>query len=170
MRLMLPLAALLLTCALAPALAADDAPDPAKMALATDILGLTQASGSLNAEMDEMTPGVVASVKQGRPDLSDAALQTFGDLFKAELASELPDILKLEAEIYSDHFTLAELQGLKDFYGSALGRKMVAEMPRIAGDIAPLSMAWGQHAGQLAMARTVEKMKAQGVDIAGVKK
>jgi hypothetical protein len=37
--------------------------------------------------------------------------------------------------IYDKHFTDDEIKGLLQFYGSPLGRKFAAEMPKIASDI-----------------------------------
>jgi hypothetical protein len=144
-------------------------PDPVKLALATDILTVSHVAGNMSRIVDVMTPQVVEAMKKDRPDLSDDTLKLFSQMFKDELNSETPDMLKLEAEIYADHFTFEELRGLQAFYASDLGKKMVAELPGILADVAPVAMAWGQHAGQVAMARVVEKMKAQGVDIAGAK-
>jgi hypothetical protein len=145
-------------------------PDPAKLALATDILTASHVAGNMSRIVDVMTPQVVEAMKKDRPGLSDDTLALFSQMFKAELNSETPDMLKLEAEIYADHFTLEELKELQAFYASDLGRKMVDQLPGILADVAPVAFAWGQHAGQVAMARVVEKMKAQGVDIAGDKK
>ena len=105
MRLTLPLAALLLSTNIA--LAADPAPadappDPAKLALAADILEATHAMANMTRVVADMTPQIVADLKKNRPDLTDETLVMFGDMFKQELTTELPDVLKLVSETEKD--------------------------------------------------------------------
>jgi hypothetical protein len=45
------------------------------------------------------------------------------------------EMMQWSAEIYAKRFTLDEIHGLRDFYHSPLGQKMVRQMPEIMTDV-----------------------------------
>ena len=45
------------------------------------------------------------------------------------------EMMQWSAEIYAKRFTLEEINGLRDFYHSPLGQKMVRQMPEIMTDV-----------------------------------
>ena len=79
--------------------------------------------------------------------------------------ADIPGFLKAEAQVYATHFTLEDLQALNKFYQSDVGKRLIAEAPAIAKENIPIGMAWGRDAAQRAMAKAVDKLRAQGVKI-----
>jgi len=63
--------------------------------------------------------------------------------------------------VYDQHFTHDEIKGLLQFYGSPLGQKVAAEMPRVTRDIQARSRAAGTKAAKEAL----EAVKAENPEI-----
>jgi len=54
--------------------------------------------------------------------------------------------------VYDKHFTHEEIKGLLQFYGSPLGQKVAAEMPKISREIQSATRAAGDKAAKEALA------------------
>lgn len=109
--------------------------DPAKE---TDIHSLLELVGTRDAVQDAATRGaeqfrenLLASV----PD--NARGQQFVNAFVDEYQQKFnPDEVTSQfAAVYDKHFTDEEIKGLLQFYGSPLGQKYAAEMPKITSEI-----------------------------------
>ena len=79
---------------------------------------------------------------------------------------DIPGFLKAEAQVLTPS-TLRWKIGkcLNKFYQSDVGKRLFAEAPAIAKENIPIGMAWGRDAAQRAMAKAVDKLRAQGVKI-----
>ncbi len=66
-------------------------------------------------------------------------------------------VIDATARIYASHFTEAELKELLAFYQSPLGRKSVAEEPKITDE----SMAYAGHWGDDLSVEIIDKMRAE---------
>jgi hypothetical protein len=109
--------------------------DPAKEA---DIRSLMELVGARDAVQDFATHGgdqfrenLLASVPAtGRgQQFVDAFIQDYKAKFNAE------DATAQLVAIYDQHFTQDDIKGLLQFYGSPLGQKFAAEMPKINGEM-----------------------------------
>jgi hypothetical protein len=109
--------------------------DPAKEA---DIRSLMELVGARDALQDFATHGgdqfrenLLASVPAtGRgQQFVDAFIQDYKAKFNAE------DATAQLVAIYDQHFTQDDIKGLLQFYGSPLGQKFAAEMPKINGEM-----------------------------------
>jgi uncharacterized protein len=109
--------------------------DPAKEA---DIRVLMEMAGARAAVQDAAAKGT----EQIRENLvasmpADNRGQQFVDAFVADYQKKFnPDEVTGQlVGIYDKHFTDDEIKGLLQFYGSPLGRKFAAEMPKINSEI-----------------------------------
>jgi hypothetical protein len=109
--------------------------DPAKEA---DIRSLMELVGARDALQDFATHGgdqvrenLLASVPAtGRgQQFVDAFIQDYKAKFNAD------DATAQLVAIYDQHFTQDDIKGLLQFYGSPLGQKFAAEMPKINGEM-----------------------------------
>jgi len=105
--------------------------DPAKSA---DILSLMELLGVHDSVQDAVVKGseqfrenLLASVPSN--DRGQAFVNEFVDKYQKKFNAD--DVTDEIAAIYDKHFTADEIKGLLQFYGSPLGQKYAAEMPKV---------------------------------------
>ena len=109
--------------------------DPVKEA---DIRSLMELAGARDAMQDFATHGadqlrenLLASVPSN--DRGQQFVNAFIDDYKAKFNAD--EATAQLVTIYDQHFTQDEIKGLLQFYGSPLGQKFAAEMPKINGEM-----------------------------------
>jgi uncharacterized protein len=109
--------------------------DPAKEADIRSLLELVGARDSIQDSASTATEQyrqklVDASANSDRsPALVNAYLTEFQRKFDANAVNEQL------VQIYDRHFTDEEIRGLLEFYGSPLGQKVAAELPKISREV-----------------------------------
>ena len=98
---------------------------------------------------DQVQDGVSASAEQYREKLlatvpNNEKGQAFVDAFVASYEKKFdPDqITDQVVGIYDKHYTDEEIKGLLQFFGSPLGQKVAAEIPRSPGKSPPQAARW----------------------------
>jgi uncharacterized protein len=125
--------------------------DPEKEA---DIRSLMELVGARDMVQD----GITSSTEQYREKLlatvpNNEKGQAFVNAF-ANAYQEKVDVDQLTEQlllVYDQHFTHEEIKGLLQFYGSPLGQKVAAEMPKIGREIQARSRAAGTKAAKEAL-------------------
>src|ERR1700686_4993612 len=109
--------------------------DPAKE---TDIRSLMELVGARDALQDfaahgadQLRENLLASIPSN--DRGQQFVNAFVEGYKAKFNPE--DATAELVTIYDRHFTQDEIKGLLQFYGSPLGQKFAAEMPKINGEM-----------------------------------
>lgn len=109
--------------------------DPAKE---TDIHSLLELVGTRDAVQDAASRGA----EQFRENLSASVPdndrgQQFVNAFVGEYQKKFDpeEVTSQFVAVYDKHFTDDEIKGLLQFYGSPLGQKYAAEMPKITSEI-----------------------------------
>jgi len=143
------------------ALAQTRAIDPAKEA---DIRSLMELVGARDLVQD----GANTSIEQSREKLlatvpnneqGQAFVNAFATSYEKRFdADQVTDQL---VAVYDKHYTDDEIKGLLQFYGSPLGQKVAAEMPKISREIQAAVRAAGNKAAREALA----EMKKQNPEI-----
>ena len=70
----------------------------------------------------------------------------------------MKDLTEKMIPVYQRHFTAEDIDGLLKFYGSPLGRKVVAEMPATMAEGMQIGKQWGQERGQ----QMIAQLQSQG--------
>jgi uncharacterized protein len=135
--------------------------DPAKE---SDIRALMELVGV----RDQVQDGVSASAEQYREKLlatvpDNEKGQAFVNAFVASYEKKFdPDqVTEKVVNIYDKHYSDEEIKGLLQFFGSPLGQKVAAEMPKIAREVAAASREVGAKASREAL----QALKAQNPEI-----
>jgi hypothetical protein len=109
--------------------------DPAKEA---DIRSLMELVGARDALQDfaahgadQLRENLVASVPSS--ERGQQFVNAFIEDYKAKFNPD--DATTQLVTIYDQHFTQDEIKGLLQFYGSPIGQKFAAEMPKINGEM-----------------------------------
>jgi len=119
--------------------------DPVKEA---DIRSLMELVGARDAMQDFATHGadqlrenLLASVPN--TDRGQQFVNAFIDDYKAKFNAD--EATAQLVTIYDQHFTQDEVKGLLQFYGSPLGQKFAAEMPKINGEMQAANRTFSTH-------------------------
>ncbi|HUJ29727.1 MAG TPA: DUF2059 domain-containing protein [Candidatus Acidoferrum sp.] len=104
--------------------------DPAKEKAIRQLMELT-GSAKLG---DSMTEVLTSQVKTavGR-NMTQDRLQKFMEDFNQKLSARAPAgaVTNAEVPIYAQHFSMEDLQGMIQFYESAIGQRMVKALPQV---------------------------------------
>lgn len=136
-------------------------PTPAAVELARQLIVLKGGAPLY----ESVIPGVIEQAKniymQQNPmlqkdlDATAAALRTEFEPRKAELLTEV-------AKLYAARFTEQELKDVLAFYQTPVGKKMLAEEPKVIDQSMTLAQSWGNHFSDEVMAKFRDEMKKRG--------
>ena len=140
-------------------------PSPSHIAAAMDVLKISNAQQNTMMMVELVSTPVLNIVRASNPNISEPVLTEFKTQFDQELKSELPGLMKSQAELYAMHFSEAELRKLTEFYRTPLGHKMLAETPAIMKEGAAIGQVWGRQAGRNAMLKVLARMRKNGLKI-----
>lgn len=114
--------------------AAQPPDDPAKVAAARQFVLLYHPwvdPKNVSAQLDKTLPVMSAARKKTDPKLDTKKLEAET---RARVMERLGRSLDLQSRVISRHFSLQELKSLTAFYASPLGRKLLAETPKIQNE------------------------------------
>ncbi|MEO6228988.1 MAG: DUF2059 domain-containing protein [Ferruginibacter sp.] len=106
-----------------------------------NIKKLLELTGSGNLGV-QVAGNMITSFKQTYTDVPDE----FWDNFKKELDADA--ITNMVIPIYEKYYTETEIQQLIDFYQTALGKKVIANMPAIMQESMEAGRQYGQKIGE----------------------
>lgn len=124
------------------AMAQDEAREE-KLALAHEIMDLTQSKAMMKQSAFTLLDGFSSNEKVD---------EEFLNKFKKRILASSDDLIDSIAGVYADTYTLEELKGLVKFYKSDLGQAFMEHMPEVMQKSMELGQAWGQKMSQEIMA------------------
>lgn len=135
--------------------------DPAKEADIRSLLELVgakdQVQDAANNSADQFREKLQQSVPNN--DKGEAFVNSFLAVYQKNLEqAQMNDQL---VSIYDKHFSEEDIKGLLQFYGSPLGQKVAAEMPKVMREIQAASRAASNRAAKEAM----QTLRAQNPEI-----
>lgn len=123
--------------------------------------GTKQAVASLDGVRNQLV--AVIARQSGKPA---AEVQTVLDeVLLPELRSRVPELQEAMAELWAGQLTVAELDGLTEFYRGPLGQRLVEVSPVIGAQTALLGMSWGQRVAAEAIAKHQQTLRERGLKI-----
>jgi hypothetical protein len=131
--------------------------DPTKE---TDIRSLMELVGARDAVQD----GAKSAIEQSREkllstvpnnDKGEAFVNAFAASYQKKFDAEL--VTNQLVGIYDKHFAEDEIKGLLQFYGSPLGQKVAAEMPKITRELQAVTRAASTRAAKDALAEVKQQ-------------
>jgi hypothetical protein len=139
-------------------------PSPASLLLAKQIVDIK----GVKSIFDPLVRGVIEKAKDQymqtnfmwSKDLNEVAAQ-----MHKEYDSKSGELVDAAAKIYATHFTEAELKDLLTFYKSPLGRKMIAEEPKVLDESMINAGKWADDFSEDIMGKMRDEMKKRGHDL-----
>lgn len=131
-RLKTAAAAALLALALAPAALAETRED--RLAVATEYNEAALADMDMEAVITTMWKPLVTQLA---PDATDEQKEQIHALYMKTFEQRMIDFMKQQPDVMADIYTLEELEALRDFYATPVGRAVMMKLPRIMEAIQP---------------------------------
>jgi hypothetical protein len=144
------------TAAAGPDAAAAPAADP-HLAKAIEFMTVSGARELAAQRIDTMFPLIIQLAKAQSKEKDASFWSDFESAVGSELKSSAGELMTAEARIYASHFTDADLDGMIAFYKSDVGRKYLAERPKIVQESTVAGAAWGAKMGVEIAKRAMEK-------------
>ncbi|MDX1541139.1 MAG: DUF2059 domain-containing protein [Geminicoccaceae bacterium] len=138
--------------------------DPAKVELAREIIGLTQAGNSLERMAARLVAEMAPVFERANPERGDLVREILETEFLAVFAKHEDQFIDSLIPVYTANFTVADLEALAEFYRSPVGRKLIEAQPAVAEQAMRMGGMWGQKLGELATIRAIQKMQAEGLE------
>jgi hypothetical protein len=144
--------------------AAQESRTPAALLLAKELIDLKGATRAF----DPAIAGAIQYHKnlfiQTNPNLA-GELEDVARKLLAEMEPRNVELHQQLARVYAEHFTVQELKELLAFYKSPLGKKLIAEEPKIAEDAMKSADDWSQKFAEEVIAKMRAEMKKRGFNL-----
>jgi uncharacterized protein len=114
--------------------------DPAKLALAREVIAVMKADRMFDSMAMQMKQGaaqIAAVPPDATPEQRQKATELQDKIVELSMAAAKEMIGKMD-QIYADVYTEAELTAMKTFFSSPEGQSMLAKQPQIMAHVMPL--------------------------------
>lgn len=139
---------------------------PSKEAAARRLITVTGMAENTRDRYRQQVAQIVGQMQQRQPELPGRAFDILEEEFEAITPTLVSEMVDIAVGMYAARFTEDEMRRIADFYASDLGRKALTELKALAVSNVTEGRALGQRLGQAAAARAVERIKAEGIDLA----
>jgi hypothetical protein len=147
--------------ALSPPAQAQNKPTAGALAAAHELIEVTGATTLFNP----LIAGVVEQAKilylQQNPALAKD-LNEIAAKLRTDFAPRFSELTDKVAELYAEHFTEQELKDILAFYRSPVGKKMLAEQPKVVEDSMKFAQTWANKLTEEAIAKMRVELKKKG--------
>jgi hypothetical protein len=144
--------------------AAQQKPSPAAIAAAKELLVLKGGDLPFNPVVYNVIEKVKNVFLPTNPNLSKELNEVAAKL-KKDYDPKRAELLNDVARMYAERFSEDEIKSLITFYKSPLGRKMVADEPKIIDQSLNYVENWGNELSDEVLSRFREEMKKKGHDL-----
>jgi hypothetical protein len=132
--------------------------------MAKEIITLKGAAGIF----ESVIPATIEQAKNVLLQTNPMLAKDFNEValkLRSELAPRAADLLTEVAKLYANRFSEAELKDALAFFKSPVGRKLVAEEPRIIDQSVEVAEAWQTKFGEEVLPKIRAEMKKKGHDL-----
>lgn len=100
-----------------------------------------QMQGVIVQQLKPALQGVAATL----PEARRGAFNEKADQLLAAIAQGDPkELMEESVRVYARHYSIEELKGLRDFYSTLLGKKLLTETPNLTNEMLSATMQWNQ--------------------------
>jgi len=93
---------------------------------------------------DVMIAQFARTIRQRNPKVPQYVIDAIPEEVNAVMTESLPMFKEMVIPLYDKYFTLEDLQGLRAFYGTPLGKKTIAVMPGLMQESLRMGMQFGE--------------------------
>ena len=140
--------------------------DPQARADVEMLLQLTGA-GTLGVQMATLFSNqFIDAVKRTQPDVPERMVTIVKEVLNAEMSKAFEpkgELMTRMAGIYARNFTPAEVKALLAFYGTDVGRKAIAVLPKLAQEGAAAGQEWAQQNMPRVLGTLEQRLRNEGL-------
>jgi hypothetical protein len=137
------------------------APSPAAVQLAREVVLASGATRAFEGVIPSILGQSLNVFVQQNPDLQKQLTEAVKSL-APEFEKRTDDIITIIATTYATRFTEPELKELLTFYRSAVGKKFVAQLPAVLEESYVKVQEWGGKVSEEVVVRLRAEMKKRG--------
>lgn len=141
------------------------AQDAEALAAARDLVAETAMDGMVGDIVARTWPAMEPEIRRQLPDANAETMKGFRADYVRIVTERTGELMAETPAIYARHYTAAELRELIAFYRSPVGRKSLAVMPSIVGDMVRIAAARMPLVTAEITEAFREKMRTKGVEI-----
>jgi uncharacterized protein len=138
-------------------------PDPAAIAKAKELMEVSEARKLGDQMLSVLEAPLVGLFESANPGRRTEISEFMRERFLPEMRRRLPEFWDLAAAVYAKHFTVAELDELKAFYESPLGRKVIAEQGGLMTELSQIGQVWGGNVAKDLLRRMAREIEDRGL-------
>jgi hypothetical protein len=139
--------------------------DPKALEQSRRILELTNTQALGEQMLTMIIPQIVDLVAAANPSKEAEVRQLMKEYFEPSLREAIPELMDDCARVYARHFTAEELSELTAFYGTPLGKKLIATLPQVMVDLNQVGQKWGFTAAQRALQKLAPILRERGLQV-----
>ena len=125
------------------AAATAEAPDPARIAAARDLLEVTGVTKQMDNMVQAMMTGFAKGADAEKSEAGKKLSEQFDESMK-KLLGYKDQMIADFAVLYAQKFTVEEMKAVSDFYRSGAGAKFIAMTPELMNEGAAIGMKYSQ--------------------------
>lgn len=132
-----------------------------------DIVKLLKITGSesLGLKMGmAISNQFIDNLSRQNPNIPPTAIAAIKSEISRVFVENMPKLSSELVQVYADHFTQEDIEGLISFYETPLGKKAVHEMPQIMQESFALGRNWGQQLLPELRTRLKARLEKEGFD------
>lgn len=137
--------------------------EAAKRADIEALMVTMKVSDNMKSMSSAMMQSFLQSMRKGSADLTheqvQAIAQTTGEVF----AENYGIFHELMVHLYNKHFSASDIQELRGFYASDIGKKLITVTPALTQESFQAGAEWGRMLAPLVQNRVKERLEALGV-------
>ncbi len=139
----------------------------------TEMIGVTKQSqqliGIMRNQMIQLVMRAGAKPPAGDPTKPaemmkpEDAAKIVDDILMPEFVSQQNELTTQIIDVWANNFTIEDLKGLRAFYNTALGQKLIQTLPAVTQQGMSAGQAWGQRIYQAAIQKHKDALIAKGL-------
>jgi len=139
----------------------------------TDMIGVNKQSQQLIAimrnQMIQLVMRAGAKPPGGDPTKPaelmkpEDAAKIVDEILMPEFAAQQADLSNQIVDVWANNFTIDDLKGLRAFYNTPLGQKLIQTLPAVTQQGMSAGQAWGQRIYQAAIQKHKDELIAKGL-------
>lgn len=144
--------------------ASAQAPDPARLAAAKDMMEASR----VDKQFEQVIPLLLDRLKESFRTLAPDKRGVIDGVFQqmqSKFISRRGELLDEIAALYAQRLEAAEMKAVAEFYRSPVGSKLIDAQPQIMQDSIMAGQRWGQRIGREIEEEARRELKRRGIDL-----
>jgi uncharacterized protein len=138
---------------------------PEKRAAIEKLLELTGALKLGQQFSSAMVTQMTNALRTAHANIPQRALDILPEVVNSVVAEHIGEFKEKVIQVYDEHLTLQDVEGLNQFYSTDLGRKVVRTLPSLMQDSMAAGQQWGQTLGPEIAQRIQARFHKEGISL-----